>query len=191
MAKYKNIQTQGKPVPGDLKIRFKGTWDMQDLYESVAHWLRDRKWKFHEKEIEQEPPTPYGQEKKYTWYAERDMDEWVRLKLNIFIHTYDLQDIVVVGNDGGQKTVQKGKMWIYMKINDTWDYEENWDKKRFFGQLKDFYIKYIVKKRRMQGWSPRTRTELVQLYHFIQNKLKTESRQFEHKHIAGVHRRGP
>jgi len=44
---YKDFkQGMGMPIP---HIRFKGVWDMQDLYESMISYFRERKYKFYEK----------------------------------------------------------------------------------------------------------------------------------------------
>ena len=191
MASYNDIQRSSVPIPPPLKIRYKGVWDMQELYEGTISWLRERKWKFHEKVYKHKHPSPFGVERQYVWMAEQNVDDWVRIQIDIYMHTYDAHDIEVTGKDGNRKIYTKGKLWATLKIADHWDYEGNWDKNSFFGYLKDFYMKNIVKKRRMQGYSPRYRHELVALHAFIMRKLQMETRDYEYANIAGVHRRGP
>ena len=78
-----------------------------------------------------------------------------------------------------------------MKVMINFDYEGRFNTKSFWGYLKDFYVKYVIKKKIIQGYSPRYRTELVQLHHFMMQRLKMETRDSEYTNIAGVHRRGP
>lgn len=191
MASYKDIKNSGVPVPPPLKIRYKGTWDMQDFYEGCISWLRERKWKFHEKVYKHKHPSPFGVERQYIWMAEQNVDEWARIVIEIYIHTYDAHDIEVADKEGERKIFTKGKIWITLKISDHWDYSEDWDKSSFWGNLKDYYTKYVVKQRRMQGYSPRYRHELVALQQFMMRKLKMETRDYEYANIAGVHKRGP
>jgi len=191
MPSYKDIQKQGTPIPGHMHIRYKGAWDMQDLYESIASHLRERKWHFFENVYKHKHPSPFGVERQYIWTAEQDVDEWVKIKIDIYIHTYDAHDIEIVGKDGERRIYTQGKIWIVLKLNDIWDPHHHFDTSSFWGQLKDFYIKYIVRKRRMLGYSPRYRHEQNLLYMLIQRRLRMESRDFEYSDIAGVHRRGP
>jgi len=75
--KYKDIPKGGKPVPGNMHIRYKGVWDMQDFYESCANYLRERKFKFYEEKAEQFEDGPYGKGGKIYWRAEQNVDDWV------------------------------------------------------------------------------------------------------------------
>jgi hypothetical protein len=36
MASYKDIPKQANPATSTLNIRYKGVWDMQDLYEAAC-----------------------------------------------------------------------------------------------------------------------------------------------------------
>jgi hypothetical protein len=163
---------------------------MQDLYGGTISWLRERKWKFHEKVYKHKHPSPFGVERQYVWLAEQKVDDWVNIQIDIFIHTYDAHDIEVMRNNQ-RKTFTEGKLWATLKITESWAHDPRWDKNSFWANLKDFYIKYIVKKRRMQGYSPRYRHELVALHTFMMKRLKMETRDYEYASIAGVHRRGP
>jgi hypothetical protein len=189
MASYKDIQKGAAPISPPLKIRYKGVWDMQDLYESTINYLKERKYKFHEKTYKHKHPSPFGVERQYVWQAEQKYDEWLKAMIDIFIHTYDAQDIEVMTKSGEKKIFTKGKIYITLKIYENWDYQERFNKNSFWGQVKVFYQNYIIKKRRMLSYGPRFRNELVSLYHFMQRKLKTEARDSEYTNIAGVHRR--
>jgi len=123
MASYKDIQKKGIPVPPPLKIRYKGVWDMQDLYEGTVSWLRERKWKFHEKVYKHKHPSPFGAERQYVWMAEQNVDEWVRIQIDMYMHTYDAHDIEMIDKKGNKRIFTKGKIWVTLKISDHWDYE--------------------------------------------------------------------
>ena len=192
MVRFTDIQQRGNPLnPTLLKIRFKGAWDMQELYESLVDWFRDRKWEFHELIYKHKHPSPFGFERQYIWMAEQNVDDWVKVQINLYIHTYDAHDVEVIGKDGVRKIYTQGKIWVVMKIHDYWDPRQRFDTNPLWASLKDFLIKYVVLKRRMLGYSPRYRYELSLLYNFINKKLQMETRDFEYANIVGVHRRGP
>jgi len=189
--KYKDIPKGGKPVPGNMHIRYKGVWDMQDFYESCANYLRERKFKFYEEKAEQFEDGPYGKGGKIYWRAEQNVDDWVTVNINIAIHLYDAFDFEVKDRQGRRKTLTQGKISIFLKISDNWDAAGEWNQKPFYAALKDFYIKYIVRKRREFGYSPRYRYELAALYRFMLRKLKMETQMAGFAPHMSTHKRGP
>lgn len=162
---------------------------MQDLYEKTVEWFRKRKYKFQEQLHEQRPTTAFGRERQYKWYADRKEDEFLLFRYYIFIHTYDSKDIEVAMPNGEVRLFTKGRIFMELKVNALHDHEGRWSEKSFYRNLKDFYNKYIIRKRWMQGWSPKLRTELNNLHAEISHNLKLETDSFAHAHLAGVHKK--
>ncbi|MBS3135597.1 hypothetical protein J4401_01425 [Candidatus Woesearchaeota archaeon] len=188
MARYKDIPQKGMPLPGDLHIRFKGVWDMQELYDAAINYLRDRKYKFHEKIYKHKAPSPFGVERQYIWEAEQLIDDWMEVTFNIYIHTYDAHDIDVHDNNGEKKTLTKGKIWVVIRLTSSWDPKKDFDRNSFFGQLKAFYMNYIYRRRLLEGgFHRRFRTEQSGLYQVMLRTLKSERRDFEDAYQQGVH----
>ena len=179
---------RGVPTPAAY-LRWSGIWDMQDLYESMVDYFRRRKYKFQEKVYKHKHPSPYGTERQYSWEAVRKESEYTLVTYNIYMHTYDAHDIEVVMADGNNKTFTKGRLWVEFKVLVTYDYEKRFESKQFYAHLRDFYNKYVLRKRFTQGWSPKFRTELYELHALVKNRLKMEYDQFEHRNIIGVHKR--
>ena len=69
----------------------------------------------------------------------------------------------------------------------NYDWEGRWNEKLFYKYLKDFYNKYVVRKKFTQGYAPKFRTELYELQNLIKERLKMESRGFEQRYMPGVH----
>ncbi len=170
-------------------IRYKGVWDMQDLYESIAEWFRRRKYKFHERVYKHKHPSPFGVERQYIWQAERYETEYVKIHYDIYIHTYDAHDVEVAMPDGSRKTFTKGRIWIEIKANLVSDWEKRFDESLFLTHLKSFYNKYIIKKNFTMGWGPKLRYEMYDLHAMIKRKLKMESEEYEHRYFSGVYRK--
>ncbi|MBD3164042.1 hypothetical protein GF323_02495 [Candidatus Woesearchaeota archaeon] len=191
MASYKDIPKKMSAGIFQLHIRHKGVWDMQDFYESTVNWLRERKWKFHERVYKHKHPSPFGLERQYVWMAEQDVDDYVNVRMDIYIHTYDARDLEAVDKEGNRRIFTKGKIWVIMKTSVNFDHEKRFMKNSFWAQLQKFYVTFIIKKKIMQGYSPRYRHELVALHTFMMRKLKLETRDYEYANIAGVHQRGP
>ena len=174
------------PAPPSF-IRYQGMWDMQDLYQSIADWFRLKKYKFNEDMYEHRPPTPFGRERYLIWFATRKDNEYTQVRYDIYLHTWDTHDAEVATPDGEKKTFSKGRLWIELKVVILYDFEKRWDTKVFFRYMKEFYNKYVIKKKSEYEYSPKFRTEMFELHAMIKNRLKFESDEFEHKHHAGVY----
>ena len=170
-------------------IRYTGIWDMQDLYESIADWFMRRKYKFHERVYKHKNPSPFGVERQYVWEATRKETDYLQMKYDVYIHTYDAHDIEVVMADGSKKTFTKGRLWMEIKVGIITDFEKRWSEKLFYTHLKSFYNKYIIKKSFTQGWGPKNRYEMYELHAMVKNRLTMEADEYEHRHYLGVHRR--
>jgi len=163
-------------------VRFKGVWDMQDLYEAMVDWFRRRKYKFHERVYKHKHPSPFGVERQYVWEAERKENEYIQFHYNVFIHTYDAHDVEVVKEDGSKKTFTKGRIWIEIKSDIVTDYEKRWAEKSAYARLRDFYNKYIIRKNFTQGWSPKLRYEMYDLQAMVKKSLNMEADEYEHSY---------
>ncbi|HLC64835.1 MAG TPA: hypothetical protein VJI46_01785, partial [Candidatus Nanoarchaeia archaeon] len=56
-----------KSPTGQLWLRYKGVWDMDDLYKKMADWFRSRKYNFYERAFKHKTPTAFGKERQYNW----------------------------------------------------------------------------------------------------------------------------
>jgi len=170
-------------------VRFKGIWDMQDLYETIADWFKKRKYKFREVVYKHKHPSPYGVERQYIWEAERNESDFIQFNYDMYLHTYDAHDIEVVMPDGKKKIFTKGRIWIEIRTKIGVDWEKRWKKNTFASRLKDFYAKYMLRKSFEQGWYPKIRYEMYELQAMLKARLKMEADEYEHRHGSGVHRR--
>ncbi len=170
-------------------IRFSGIWDMQDLYENMAAWFKYKKYKFNEVYNEQREPTPFGNERIYIWEAVRNENDYVQIRYDMYFQTWDVYDFEATLPNGETKSLNKGRLWLEIRCVVLYDFEKRWDDNAFHRHLKDFYNKYITKKKTMYEYSPKFRTEAYTLHSEIRKRLKMINDKFEHEHGAGVHGR--
>lgn len=168
-------------------IQYKGVWDMQDLYEFLAGFFSSRKFKFYELRYITKFPGPFGPETYYVWQAKRDNDEYTKNIVDIFLHTYDTQDIEVTMKDGSKRTFSKGRMWVQLKARVEFDYEKRWDESAFYANLRNFYHKYVIfKKIGAVYWDSLQYTVFYKLHSLIKERLKMESDSYEHRYFHKV-----
>lgn len=173
---------------GPLYIQYKGIFDMQDLYETIADFFRQKKFKFYEIQQRHRRPGPFGAEVLYQFRATRKVEDYYEWIVGITIETFDMHDIEVVLKNGAKKKMTKGRLWIQLSHNVVTDYEKIWEKSAFLAHLKSFYNKYIIKKRFEGVWWDELYYKIVMRLHaLIKERLKMTSEGSEFRHMGGVH----
>ena len=169
-------------------IQHKGIMDFQDIYETIADFFKQKKFKFYEKFQRHRRPGPFGAEVLYQFEARRKVEDYYEFVVNVDIETFDMRDVEVVLKDGTKKKMTKGRVWIKINGAVSADYEKVWEKNAFLAYLKSFYNKYIVKKK-FEGvwWDELYYKVVMRLHALIKERLKMASEGFEHRHFAGVH----
>ena len=181
-------QSTFKDVPMNTTyLQYKGVWDMQDLYEFVASFFHRQKFKFYEKRLIHKRPGPFGPETEYIWGAELNIEEYYKYIMNIFLHTYDTQDIEVVMKDGTKRSFTKGRLWIQFTGKVEMDYEKRWEENAFYANLRNFYHKYVVlRKIEAIWWDRMYYNTFLKLQSLIKERLKMESEGYEHRYFHKV-----
>ncbi len=175
------------PTP-TVFVQYKGIFDMQDVYETIADFFRQKKFKFYEIQQRLRRPGPFGAEILYQFRAIREVEDYYEWVVNMTIETFDVHDVEVVLKDGTKKKMTKGRIWIQLSGVVEMDYEKIWEKSAFLAHLKSFYNKYIVKKE-IEGiwWDELYYRIVLKLHSLIKERLKMASEGFEARHMAGVH----
>ena len=169
-------------------IQYKGIMDMQDLYETIADFFRQKKFKFYEKQQRLRRPGPFGAEILYQFEARRKIEEYYEWIIYVNIETFDMHDIDVVLKDGTKKKMTKGRIWVQLYGNCITDYEKVFENSAFLAHIKSFYNKYIVRKR-LEGvwWDEMYYKVVLRLHALIKERLKMLSEGYEQRHFSGVH----
>ncbi|MBW2980839.1 hypothetical protein KY360_05475 [Candidatus Woesearchaeota archaeon] len=178
-----------KPGTPTAYIRYKGIWNMQDLYQVMVDFFRRRKFKFYERIYKHKHPSPFGIERQYVWRAERKESEYRQLIVDVYYHVYDAYNVDVVLPDGKKKTMVKGRLWMEFKGNIQYDWEKRWQDNVFWAELKNFFNKYIIRKKWEQIWFHQLWTrEIHGVIAVVREKLKMESKGHEYRYKTGVHK---
>lgn len=177
-----------KSPMGKQFIRYKGVWDMDDLYKKMADWFRQRKYNFYEKVYKHKAPSPFGKERQYVWSAIRKEEDYYLFEIDIYMHTYDAEDVEIKNTDGTSKIMTKGRIWIEFDGRVIFDYEKRWEESRFYAHLRNFYNKYVIKKRIEHIlWDILWYREIQKLHELVADTLNLYSKEHEHRYWTGVH----
>lgn len=169
-------------------IQYKGIFDMQELYEAIADFFRQKKFRLYETLQRHRRPGPFGVENRYQFEARRKVEEYYEWVVTVAIETFDLHEVEVVSKDGTKKKMTKGRIWVNLYGTVEMDYEKLWEKSAFLAHLKGFYNKYIIKKKIEGVWWDELHYKIVlKLHALIKERLKMISEGYESKHMSGVH----
>jgi|TARA_B100001971_G_C18054902_1_gene464752 hypothetical protein len=168
-------------------IKYKGVWDMQDLYESMADFFRNQKFKFYETINWHKSPSPFGARRRYEWEAIKNVEEYYRFELDIRFETHDVHDVEIKTKDGSKKTFTKGRIWVQIRGRVLTDYGKNWEDSSFYAQLRNFYHKYVIQKKIEGDWQDTIYYNVMNpLHNLIQQRLKMETEEYEHREFTGA-----
>ena len=172
----------------DVYLQYKGIFDMQELYESIADFFFQKKFKFYELQQRHRRPGPFGPEVHYRFEAKREIEDYYEWVINVNIETFDVHDVEVVQKDGTRKKMQKGKFWMQLWGTTVTDPHHVWEKTAFLAHLKSFYNKYVIRKK-MEGvwWDEMYYNIVLRLHALIKERLKMTSEVYEHRHFDRTH----
>jgi hypothetical protein len=70
-----------------------------------------------------------------------------------------------------------------------YDWEKRWNENVFYAELKNFFNKYVIRKKMEHlWWDQLWYRELHPLHEIVKEKLKMESQEYEHRYWTGVHK---
>lgn len=169
-------------------IQYKGVMDMQDLYETIADFFHQKKFKFYEKQHRYRKPGPFGTEILHQFEARREVEDYYEWVVDVNIETFDMHDVEVVLKNGAKKKMTKGRIWIQLSGECVTDYEKIWEKSAFLAHLKSFYNKYVIRKK-FEGvwWDEFYYNIILRLHALIKERLKMVSEVYETRHHSRVH----
>lgn len=78
------------------RIKYKGIFDLDGLYKTMALWFKEKRFELHERLFKSKPP-----EMEVRWEAERKRTSYVRELVFVHVHMWGDYDVEVIKN--GQK----------------------------------------------------------------------------------------
>jgi len=125
-------------------IKYDGICDIDGLYKLIQQWFVDQGFYFEEPTIKHKVPSPAGAEQDQDMRGWRNVNEYVRFNLKVYLKIRDLKEIEVI-KEGKKKRLSKCRLRIYIAGDIELDWQGKFDKSPFLQQLKKFYNKYIIK----------------------------------------------
>jgi hypothetical protein len=155
-----------------LEIRYNGVYDIGGVYNTIRTWLDMRRYDYMETVNKDKVSTVFGNEVEWKMEPEQKVDGFIKYKIKIETHFYDVKEFDAVVD--GQKTkMTNGKFWI--KINGTVEFDwQNKFKTKTAVWARDFLVKELFKRYYRYKYIYKLNEDLYDLQTEIKKSLKME-----------------
>ena len=119
-----------------LSLKKKGLIDIDALYGLITPFYTGFLYDFYENKHKDK-----GYEIQYSWTGEKEMTEYVKSKINVFVGIFAASKVDVKQN-GKTQSMVNGSAFITIEGDMAKDYEKKLAK---FPKFKKFYEKYLIK----------------------------------------------
>jgi len=125
------------------KLKQKGYWNYDELYNMAFNWLKDHNFSLKES-LYNEKLQANGKEIVITWEAKKKVTDYFVNKITLDWHILGLND-AEVEIDGKKTKTNKGELEITFKGILVNDYEQRWEDKPLWKFLRGIYEKYVIR----------------------------------------------
>jgi len=143
-----------KVLPGTgIRIKKAGIFDFDGLYKDMKSWFIEHEYLFHEKE-HTEKDLSHGREILMKWYAEREIDDYAKFRIDIFFFVEKFTRL-------DKKAKAELKITYFASVE--LDYKNNWQKNPLYKFLFFIYNNYIIKGRILTNYEPKLKNDLREI----------------------------
>lgn len=160
-------------------IRYKGTFDLNELYRIIHDWLVSRGFEVHEHKYKSIAVAHGAKERSFDWEAYKPSSEFV---MNwIHIH-FQMQDIIEIETIKDEKKVklQQGRIFIRIQHAIELDWSERFAYKEWHQSLLNFMASVMYRKKIDTLWEDKLRFKCYELANIIKETLDMMTKGNEH-----------
>lgn len=128
-----------------LRVTYSGIYDFKALIGNIKSYLNHKNYVIADEE-HTESVKPNGREIKIVMSPFRDVDEYVKFKMNFIILFFRELD-VIVEEDGRKVKKQQGDVEFWVKCSIQKNYKKTFAKSKFGEFMRQTYEKYLTKSR--------------------------------------------
>jgi hypothetical protein len=131
------------PVPiKTIHLKYKGMTDIKECYKLMMDWFESKGFEYHESVVKHKVAIS-GEENELTIEAWRNVTDYYRFNLRVFIHYWDGIPVEVVKGTA-KKTLIKARYYFRISGNVELDYSGRFSKNSFRKALGTFLNKKVL-----------------------------------------------
>ncbi|MEK6874284.1 MAG: hypothetical protein AABX52_00885 [Nanoarchaeota archaeon] len=164
-----------KDVPVNIgTIRFNGIVDLSGLFKIMRDWLVDHEYEFYEKTFKSKA-YPEGIKKELEWTAGKDVTDYIRYTIDIYIVAFNIMDVEVIRN-GKKAKLTSCRLVIELKGKVEMDPYNRFGGSKFLQNLQDWYHRYIIKRDILFIYADGFYYHALKLHRIIKEYLEFETK---------------
>ena len=160
-------------------IRYKGIFDLNELYKIIHDWLISRGYQVHESKYKTISLQSGGKERTFDWNAHRKVTDFVMYWINLHFQFQDATAIEVV-KDGQKKTLYKGLVMIRIVHTVELDFSERMSRSKLHQSILKFMQTVMWRKKIDTLWEDKLRFKCYELMNIIKESLDFMTKGNEH-----------
>ncbi len=160
-------------------VRYKGIFDIHEVYKIIYDWLSSRGYQVHEHKYKSIAQQAGRRERSFDWNAHRKVTEFVMYWIYIHFQFQDIVDIDVI-KDGKQKKLQKGRVLIRVQHAIEYDFAERAAYNKLQRSMINFLTTIMWKKKIDTLWEDKLRFKCYELVNIIKEALDFMTKGNEH-----------
>ncbi len=168
------------PIPTQT-VRFQGVFDFDKLYNMIIAWMKARRYWVQETKYKHKVPSPLGAEQEIGLSGERNVTEFYQYSVAIDFHLWDMQEVEIEQPDGTKKKLINARMEIKFSGAVDIDYEKRFESSTLWKNLKDFFLKYIMRNEVEGIWHDELYYRVVNLVDQVKKVLDMRAAGHEYK----------
>jgi hypothetical protein len=180
------IKIKGLPNPAPI-VRYKGLFDFDEVYASMAEWFKRYRFWFHEELYKHKVPSPLGAEQEINWYGTVNVTDYIQYRIDVIFHMWDLTEVEVVRN-GKKKTLTNARVEATISGTMIVDWQGNLDKNRFTRGLRTLYNKYIWRRKLESIYGDTLVYRVFDLHAYLKKLLDMQTTAHEYEGYLGENR---
>ncbi|MBD3354922.1 hypothetical protein GF361_02975 [Candidatus Woesearchaeota archaeon] len=166
------------------RIRYKGLFDFDGLYNLIVQWMKARRYWFHETSYKHKVPLPTGAEQEISFIGTKDVTEFYEHHITIDFHIWDMTEVEMEVK-GVKKTLTNARMEIIISGALNVDQQKRFDQSTLWQNVRDFFLKYIIRQDVETIWYDELRYRIYKLHNTIKEYLDMQAKGNEYKHYLG------
>ena len=173
-------------VPGGT-IRYRGLFDWGGLYYSIADWFKRYNFYLHEETYKHKVPSPRGAEQELNWYGDIEMNEFIKFRIKVDFHIWDMTELEVVKN-GKKKLLTNARIEIKLSGKITWDWQGRFEKNKFTRALQGLWVRHIFRREVSSLWGDMLFYRMWNLHAHIKKYLDMQAQYHAYAGYLGEER---
>jgi hypothetical protein len=159
-------------------VKHRGFFNYSDLLQAIRKWYIDDDYEVLNMPMyKQKFPTTTGVEHEFKFQGEKNVTEYVKFRMEIFVRIYNMRDVEII-HEGKKLKMQEGQVQVEVipVLELDWQSRFKGPKpwKDFLSALDEFYRNYIIKYKIADYWEDMILLKSSQLARVIKEALGQE-----------------